>query len=173
MAQALLQRVSSVGFCTRVDPVQRLRALTLRPQEFGVFCGLAHPLFRSHEVDPAVLAASDVVGFEEDQMAGALSALTVYRVRHGVGSRMVAAATGIVDLVQLIESGTAIGCLLRSHAAKYGMRLWQIPLVAPSPLVDMFSLVVAERHMTPVEAPLIDHLDEAGLVAELRPRSEV
>ncbi|WP_299843862.1 LysR family transcriptional regulator [uncultured Jannaschia sp.] len=173
VAQALLQRVSSVGFCTRVDPAQRLRALTLTPQEFGVYCGPNHSLYRRHDVDPDLVSASDVVGFEEDQMAGALSALAVYRVRYGIGARMIAAATGIVDLVQLIENSTVIGCLSRAHAIKYGIRLWQIPVAAPPPLVDMFSLVDAERHMTPAEAALIDHLHQAGLVADLRPSSTV
>ena len=173
VAQALLQRASSVGFCTRVDPAQRLRSLNLLPQEFGVFCGPSHPLYRRHDVDADVLAGSDVVGFEEDQIAGALSALAVYRVRYGIGARMIAAATGIVDLVQLIENGTVIGCLSRAHASKYGMRLWQIPVAAPPPLIDTFSMVDSERHMAPAEAALMAHLYEAGLIADLRRNSQV
>ncbi len=173
VAQGLLQRIASVGFCTRVDPVQRLRAQPLDPQRFGIFCGPAHPLYRRHEVDPDVLAASDVVGFEEDAMAGALSALTRYRVRHGIGGRMIAAASGIVDLVELIEHGAALGCLSEGHAARYGARLWRIPVAAPAPTVEVFSLVDLERHMTPVETALIAHLEEAGLAAQPRPRSQV
>ncbi len=172
VAQALQQRASSVGFCTRVDPtIQRLRAKPLRSQEFGVYCGPEHPLFRQKDIDLAVLAASDVVGYEEDRMAGALSALTVWRVRHGIGDRVIAAATGIVDLSELIESGTAIGCMARGHAIRYGARLWQVPVPVPPPLVDVFSLVDAERHMTPVETALLTHLEAAGLATLPRPRS--
>jgi len=174
VAQALQQRASTVGFCTRVDPtIHRLRAQPLKRQEFGVYCGPNHPLFRETEIDPAVLAASDVVGYEEDRMAGALSALTVWRVRHGIGDRLIAAATGIVDLSELIESGSAIGCMARGHAIRYGARLWQIPVHVPPPLVDVFSLVDVERHMTPVEAEFLTHLANAGIVDLPRPRSAV
>lgn len=172
VAQALQQRASSVGFCTRVDPtIQRLRAQTLTPQEFGVYCGPKHPLFRQKEIDPSILTASDVVGYEEDRMAGALSELTVWRVQQGIGDRLIAAATGIVDLSELIESGTAIGCMARGHAIRYGARLWQIPVPVPPPPVNVFSLVDAERHMSPVETALLTHLEVAKIVTVPRPRS--
>ena len=173
VSQALQQRVASVGFCTQIDPaILRLRAQALQVQEFGVYCGPRHPLFRQSPVDLEILAASDVVGYEEDRMAGALSALALWRVRHGVGERFIAAATGIDDLSELIESGTAIGCMARGLALRYGARLWQIPVQAPAPLIDVFSLVDAERHMTPVEAALLEHLETAGLAAKPVPRSE-
>ncbi len=174
VAQALQQRASSVGFCTRVDPtIHRLRAQPLKPLEFGVYCGPEHPLFRQKEIDPAILAASDVVGYEEDRMAGALSTLTVWRVRHGIGDRFIAAATGIVDLSELIESGTAIGCMARGHAIRYGARLWQIPVPVSPPLVDVFSLVDTERHMTPVEYELLKFLETAGMVTLPTRRSDI
>ncbi|MBN9889907.1 LysR family transcriptional regulator [Salipiger abyssi] len=174
VAQALQQRASSVGFCTRIDPaIQRLRSQPLTPQEFGVYCGPDHPLYRRQEVDPELLAASDVVGYEEDHIAGVLSALAVWRVRHGIGGRFIASTTGIVDLVELIEQGRAIGCMARGHAHRYGTRLWQIPVNATPPLVDMFSVIDFERHMTPVEAALIDHLEGEGLASRPHPRSDV
>lgn len=174
VAQALQQRNASVGFCTLVDPaIQRLRSQPLTPQEFGVYCGPEHPLYRKQVVDPERLSASDVVGYEEDRMGGALSALAIWRVRHDVGSRFIAAATGIVDLVELIEHGAAIGCMARAHAHRYGPSLWQIPVSIPPPLVDVFSIVDFERHMTPVETALLDYLETAGLASRPRPRSSV
>lgn len=173
VAQALQQRTTSVGFCTRVDPtIHRLRSLALTPQEFGVYCGPNHPLYRQQDVDHELLASSDVVGFEEDHTAGVLSALAVWRVRHAVGSRFIASATGIIDLVELIEHGTAIGCMSRGHAHRYGAHLWQIPLAASSPLVDVFSVIDYERHLTPVEATFLDHLENEGLASRPVPRSE-
>ena len=160
VARALLQRASSVGFCTRFDRVQRLRALTLTPQEPGVFCGARHPLYRRHEVDPDAPAASDAVGFEEDQMAGALSAWPCTGC--ATASAAARSPSRVVDLVQLLENGTALGCLSRSHAAKYRMRLWQVRVSGPPPLVDMFSPTDRERHITPVEAALKDHLKTRG-----------
>ena len=174
VTQALQMRASTIGFCTQVDPtIQRLRAMPLKPQEFGVYCGPNHPLYRKQDFDPAVRAESDVVGYEEDRMAGALSALAVWRVRHNIGARNTAAATGIVDLSELIENGTAIGCIARGHALRYGPRLWQIPVSAAPLLVDVFSLVDSERHMTPVEAALIDYLEAEGLANRPIPRSAV
>lgn len=174
VAQALVQRVASIGFCTQVDPsIQRLRAQPLIAQEFGLYCGPLHPLYRRHDPDPGILAESDVVGFAEDHMAGALSALTIWRVRHGIGQKVVAASTGIVDLVELIESGTAIGCMARGHAARFGPLLWQIPPAASPPLVDVFSLLDCERHRTPVELALIEHLELHGLATMPRPASDI
>ena len=174
VAQALQQRNSSVGFCTLVDPaIHRLRSQPLTPQEFGVYCGPEHPLFRQQQIDPALLAVSDVVGYEEDRMAGALSTLAIWRVRHGIGNRFIAAATGIVDLVELIEHGTAIGCMARAHAHRYAPRLWQIPVELPPPLIDVFSVIDFERHMTPVEAALLDYLEASGLARRPHPRSSV
>ena len=173
VSQALQQRVASVGFCTQIDPaILRLRAQPLQPQEFGVYCGPRHPLFRQSDIRAEMLAASEVVGYEEDRMAGALSTLAIWRVQNGIGARFIAAATGIVDLSELVESGTAIGCMARGHALRYGARLWQIPIQAPPPLIDVFSLVDFERHMTPVEAALLDHLETAGLATRPVPRSE-
>ncbi|MBY6154361.1 LysR family transcriptional regulator [Vannielia litorea] len=173
VSQALQQRVASVGFCTQIDPaIQRLRAHPIQPQEFGVYCGPKHPLFRQSAVDIEALATCDVVGYEEDRMAGALSALALWRVRNGIGGKFIAAATGIIDLSELIESGTAIGCMARTHALRYGARLWQIPIQATPPVIDVFSVVDVERHMTPVETALLDHLEEAGLAARPIPRSE-
>lgn len=174
VTQALLHRVSSVGICTRIDPtIQRLKSMSLTPQEFGVYCGPEHPLYRQQTVDPAVLAKSDVVGFEEDQVAGALSVVARFRLHNGIGGRFIAAATGIVDLVELIESGTAIGCMSRGHATRYGYRLWQIPLDVPSPVVEVYSLVDGERLMTPVEVALLEALEAEGLARMPRPRSKV
>ena len=99
-------------------------------------------------------------------------ALALWRVRHGIGGKFIAAATGIIDLSELIESGTAIGCMARTHALRYGARLWQIPVQAAPPVIDVFSVVDVERHMTPVETALLDHLEEAGLAARPIPRSE-
>ena len=173
VSQALQQRIASVGFCTQIDPaISRLRAQALQVQEFGVYCGPNHSLFRQSSVDSEALTSSDVVGYEEDRMAGALSSLAIWRVRHGIGRRFIAAATGIVDLSELIESGTAIGCMACGHAVRYGSRLWQLPIKATPPLIDVFSLVDFERHMTPVEAALLDHLEAAGLAARPVPRSE-
>ena len=71
VARALPQQVSSVGFCPRVGPVQRLRALTLRPQELGIFFAPTARSAAATTLTPAILAAFDVVGLEEDQMTGA------------------------------------------------------------------------------------------------------
>lgn len=147
--------------------------MTLTPQEFGLFCGPAHPLYRQHAVDPDMLAESDVVGFEEDQVAGALSALTRFRMRHGIGARVIAAASGIVDLVELIESGTAVGFISRGHAARYGYKLWQVPLDVAPPVVEVYSLVDSERLMSPLEVALLEHLEAEGIARLPRRRSAV
>jgi len=173
VSQALQQRIASIGFCTQVDPtILRLKARPLHAQEFGIYCGPKHPLFRQPDVDPQDLASSDIVGYEEDRMAGALSPLAIWRIQHGIGGRFIAAATGIVDLSELIESGTAIGCIARGHAFRYGAHLWHIPIKATPPLIDVFSLVDFERHMTPVESALLEHLETLGIASRPMPRSE-
>ena len=46
-------------------------------------------------------------------------------------------------------------------------------IIGAGDTVEVFSLVDLERHMTPVETALIAHLEEAGLAAQPRPRSQV
>jgi DNA-binding transcriptional LysR family regulator len=171
--QALLQRVSSIGFCTRVEPSPRLQPKALKPLEFGFFCGPNSSLFGVGHPDAEALARADVVGFEEDHIAGALSPVTVYRVRNGIGDQIVAVTTGIVDLLNMIRNGDVVGAVPISLARDYGSDLWQIPLEEASPHVDVFAVIDADRHLTPAENAFLEHLVENGIVAQPSRRSEV
>ena len=171
--QALLQRVASIGFCTRVEPSPRLQPQALEAQDFGFYCGPNSPLFGVEQPDAEALARAEVVGFEEDHIAGALSAITVYRVRVGIGDQVVAAMTGIVDLLNMIRYGEAVGAVPVSLAGDYGADLWRIPLDGTAPTVDVFSVIDADRHLTPAENAFLEHLVDHDIVAHPSRRSEV
>ncbi len=171
--QALLQRVASFGFCTRVEPSPRLQPKALSPLEFGFYCGPNSPLFGVEAPDAEALARAEVVGFEEDHIAGALSAITVHRIRMGVGDRVAAATTGIVDLLNMIRHGEAVGAVPVSLAGDYGADLWRIPLPGDAPTVDVFSVIDADRHLTPAENAFLEHLVDHDIVARPSRRSEV
>lgn len=171
--QALLQRVASIGFCTRVEPSPRLQPKALAAQSFGFYCGPNSPLFGIERPDAEALARAEVVGFEEDHVAGALSAITVHRIRMGVGDRVAAATTGIVDLLNMIRHGEAVGAVPLSLARDYGADLWRIPLESEAPSVDVFSVIDADRHLTPAENAFLEHLVEHDIVARPSRRSEV
>ena len=171
--QSLLQRVSSVGFCSFVDLSARLRAYPLEPLSFGYFCGPAHPLFGESNPDAEALSRSDVVGFEEDSVAGVLSAVTVYRIREKLGDQVIAKTQGILDLLDLIRHSDALGGVPVSLAKIYAPDLWQIPTREELPEVNQYCVIDAERHYSPAERIFLGFLESKGLIETPQLRSEV
>ena len=161
--QALLQRECTLGFCSRLNPSPRLSSRSLTAQEFGFFCGPKHPLYGVTEPDSVALSNSDVVGFEEDHMAGALSPITIHRVRHGIGGNLVAVASGALDLLNLIRHYETIGAYPRSLAETHGIDLWELPLSGGRPRIDVFAAVDSDRHLTPAERSFLDFLEAEGV----------
>lgn len=163
VVRALQQRVASLGFCTRLEAAPQLKSYAIEGQEFGFFCGPAHPLYRVAEPDPKLLATSDMVGFESESLTGPLSQIVRFRARHEIGDTMIATTSSIVDLIELVRHTTAIGSIAVNHAKKHAGDLWQIPLSVTNPMIDMFALIDTDRHLTQAERQLTSFLEESGL----------
>ncbi|WP_299730467.1 LysR family transcriptional regulator [uncultured Tateyamaria sp.] len=158
VVRSVRQRVASIGFCTRPDMAPQVRRHQLASQEFGYFCGPLHPLFQQEAYDPSILAASDVVSFEGEALAGPLSQIARHRARHDIGDATTASTSSIVDLINLIRSSKSIGCMTTAHAGQFAPDLWQIPMDCDPPLVDIFGLLDIERPFTPAERSFVNTL---------------
>lgn len=167
--RALQQRVASLGFCTRLETAPQLKPHRLPGQEFAFYCGPQHPLYEMEKPDPAILAASDTVGFEGETLSGPLAQILRYRARHEIGDKMSATTSSIVDLIDMVRHAPAIGCVAVNHVRKHAPDLWQIPLGADNPLIDIYALVDTDRHVTHAERQLLNFLEANEILQSSRP----
>ena len=165
VVRALQQRVASIGFCTRLETAPQLRRHHVPGQAFGFFCGPTHPLYRIESPDPEKLAKSDMIGFEGESLSGPLAQVVRYRARYEIGDAMIATTSSIVDLIDMVRHMPVIGSIAVTHAQKHASDLWQIPLGAPNPTIDMYALVDTDRHLTPAERELIQFLESEGVLS--------
>ncbi|MEP3276606.1 MAG: LysR family transcriptional regulator [Stappiaceae bacterium] len=165
VVRALQQRVASLGFCTRRGTVPQLKSHQIDSQEFGFFCGPAHQLYQVEEPDPKTLALSDMVGFDGESLTGPLAAIVRFRSRNEIGDTQIATTSSIVDLIELIRHTTAIGSFAVNHAQKHASDLWQIPLNTANPLIDTYTVVDTDRHLTQAERALMTFLQERKVLA--------
>lgn len=166
VVRALRRREASLGFCTRLESAPQLRAHKLDGQEFGFFCGPEHPSYQLEQPDPAVLAASDMVGFDGETLTGPLAKIVRYRARHSIGETMVATTSSIIDLIDMLRHTSAIGCMATHHARENASDLWEIPLPEPNPVVDLFAILDSERHFTHAERELLAFLERNAILSD-------
>lgn len=165
VVRALQQRVASLGFCTRLETMPQLKSHQIDSQEFGFYCGPEHPLYQVDAPDAAVLASSDMVGFDGESLTGSLAAIVRYRTRNEIGDILIATTSSIVDLMEMVRHTTAIGSFAVNHAQKHASDLWQIPLKSANPMVDAFAVVDTDRHLTQAERALMAFLQERHILA--------
>lgn len=163
VVRSLQQRISSLGFCSRVETAPQLRRYQMEGQEFGFFCGPNHPLFGVAEPDPKLLAQSDTVGFEGENLSGPLAQIIRYKARHEIGDVMVATSSSIIDLIDMVRHTSSIGSIAVTHAEKHAADLWQIPIAHPMPKIDVYGLVDNDRHVTQAEHQLLEFLEQRGI----------
>lgn len=164
VVRALQQRVASLGFCTRLETAPQLKRHKLPEQEFGFFCGSEHDLYEAREVDPAILAKSDTVGFEGETLTGPLAEIVRFRARHEIGETTIATTSSIVDLIDILRHTPAIGSLAVHHARQHAPDLWQIPFSYPNPSIDIYAIVDTERHVTHAERAFLEFLEDEKLI---------
>lgn len=163
VTRAVQQRLASLGFCTRLDTGPQIQRYKLPSQEFGYYCGKAHPLYEQETPASTILAQSTVVSFEGETLAGPLSQIARHRARHDIGDAVVVSTSSIADLLGLLRQGRHIGCISTTHAAEYAPDLWQLRLDVDPPLIDIYGLLDTERHFTPAERAFVKKLEEAGI----------
>ena len=162
VVRALQQRIATIGFCTRPDSLPQLERHEMQSQQFAFYCGSNHPLYQVTDPSSSLLATTDVVGFDGETLTGALSQVARWRVRHELGENLIATASSVFDLIEMVEQMPVVGAMAVGHAERHGNTLWRLPLPKNknSINVDMYAVTDTDRHSSLAERTLIEVFDK-------------
>jgi DNA-binding transcriptional LysR family regulator len=122
--RAVARQIAPFALCLLTKPVAGLTCRHLVREEFGIFCGLAHPLYGRSDVELTTLRDQDFIGFTCAVDGGVLEPMLALGTGSGLGSRLVGTSTDLNEVLRMISAGVGIG-ILPVASVRREKRLWR------------------------------------------------
>ncbi len=153
---------ATMGICGGVIP-ESLNKQLLRRENFGLFCGSAHPLFGNKNLSMDDLRGQPFVSFTADVLGGQhMSEVTAQRAKASIGQTVRGHSSNVNELRRMIEFGLGIGFLPLHLAAPYerSERLWRLPPYDDIPSDEIYLINNPETNFSQVERLFLKQLLE-------------
>lgn len=146
--QNVISGVVPFGVCLMTQPLSRLEChLCLRAQ-YGVFCGVEHPLFGRQNITMDELRDVPFISFSCDAEGRAPEPMMALRDGAGLGRTIAGTSGDFNEVCRMITAGLGIG-VLPVHAVQREIEeetLWHIKLPKAQLYADMFFISDPARH---------------------------
>ncbi len=153
---------AGIGICLLTKPLLNVTCRHLFREEFGIFCGVEHPLFSRAEVTTHDLQQEPFVAFTCATEGMGLEPMIMLREGLSLGNRISGSSHDLEEVQRMIVSGLGIGILPIPVAADERLvgKLWPLRLVDQPLGADVFLVHRAASTPTPPEQKFIDLIEE-------------
>lgn len=158
IARAVSQRILPFGFCLLAKPLAALECRFLMREEYGIFCGVTHPLHGRGDVTLDELRAEPFVSFTCAEASGSLEPMIALREGAGLGRQTVGISAHLPEVERMIAAGVGIG-ILPVPAARHAMareELWRFPVLEDQLGADLYLLRNPELPLQRAEAAFLE-----------------
>lgn len=143
----------TIGICGGIIP-ENLTKKKLRQEDFGLFCGSMHPLFKKEKISIDDLRGEPFVCFTADVFGGQhMNEVTAQRAKSSIGQYVRGQSSNVHELRRMIKIGLGIGYLplhLATDHEKIG-QLRRLPPYDEVPSADIFLICNPETNFSPAE----------------------
>lgn len=170
--QAVLHGRTSFGICMVPFPEQGLHSTLLVRQLYRMYCGRNHHLCGKEGLSIEALRHEPYVSFTSAQVSGALSALAIFRKRHGMDGELVGTSNSLEEIKRLVRAGWGIGCLPENTVVDdvAAGRLWPLPPYDGVAQVDLHLVWNPASKFTAAEASALEWLQHSLALVPLEQR---
>lgn len=150
------------GACLMVRPAPGLDCRLILRAEYGIFCGLEHPLFGREDVTLADLRDESYVGFACTIEGDAPEPLITMRNSYGLGQNLRGTSPNFAEVCRMLVAGLGISILPISTVRNKirDDQLWQFPLDEIELSADLYFVSNPNAQYSPVETAFLKIMEE-------------
>ncbi|MGI6853684.1 LysR family transcriptional regulator [Mesorhizobium sp. 1B3] len=116
--RAISRQIAPLALCLLPQPIAGLNCEHLEREEFGIFCGVTHPLFAREGCTIEHLRDESFVSFSCYNEGGTLEPMLALGVGAGLGERIRGTSAHLAEVVRMVQAGIGIGILPLASAQR-------------------------------------------------------
>lgn len=159
------------GVCLMVRPAPGLTCKLILRSDYGIYCGLEHPLYGREDVTLSDLRNEGYIGFACSAEGDAPEPVVTLRNSYGLGQNLRGTSPNFAEVVRMLVAGLGIS-ILPETTVRTRIRddqLWRFPLDEVKLSADLYFVSNPRAAHSPLETAFLGIMDEVLTAASDTP----
>jgi len=162
------EQIVPFGVCLMVRPAPGLTCKLILRSEYGIYCGLEHPLYGREDISLSDLRDEGYVGFACSSEGDAPEPVITLRNSYGLGNNLRGTSPNFAEVVRMLVAGLGISILpVRTVQTRIrDDQLWRFPLDEVQLSADLYFVSNPKSQHSAVELAFLSIVDEVLIAAK-------